>query len=325
MDNTLVVIIPQLDFWGVFHEDSRVPGKRLLKDSYHTLFDIIQVVQQLELTPVHVQHIGFLPQSIYARHHDVIELDGESDFKVIGKYIDAFLNPVTKQALRVNYVEFTNGTKALAFPDGDADPFVLQAGELDGEFYRGDNAYSTDKIVIADSYLRVGGHLYISEELHDELKGNLESTVQDLERRKQRDIHAAAAAAEEPTQPQEDRVPDIQAFYEGQPWDEQPKSAWRGGPGFGAGLATGALAGGLLGAGYGYGYYPGIQYYPSPLWANMLYAPGYGYYFPRGYRGMGRPLAYRGGYRGGFAHGGRRMGGGGGGRGGGGRGGGGHR
>jgi len=85
-----------------------------------------------------------------------------------------------------------------------------------------------------------------------------------------------------------------------------PAQAWRGGWGWGPGLAGGLIAGAVIGGiassayayGPGYGYYggPGYGYYGGPRYGYGGYAPGYGGYAPAYYNGGYAP-AYYGGYR----------------------------
>jgi hypothetical protein len=78
-----------------------------------------------------------------------------------------------------------------------------------------------------------------------------------------------------------------------------PAQAWRGGWGWGPGLAGGLIAGAVIGgiASSAYAYGPGYGYYGGPGYGYYGgYAPAYGGYAPAYYQGGYAP-AYYGGYR----------------------------
>ncbi len=312
LDNTLVVFIPRLNFWGVFHENSTVYGTSLVMDSFDTLKRIVSIVEKIPLTPETVQSIDYLSQSIYARHHEVLKFNDKSKIDTKLVYYDIFDNPITGLQTELELVTNQEGQSAIhiQFGRGAVIPLVPSEEGLSGEYYRGDNAYSTDVITITDAYLRFGGRLYLPKAYNMGFREKVEGAKKQRDSITRKDSHRAFSTRMSMRDKETPSRIDMQKMYTGQSYLPSSPAEARvpqkiGGPlGLGLGLATGALAGAALTGAALSG--PGYQYYPYAAWDGMLYAPGYGYYFPWGSSYYYNAPVFVGRPRAGIAYGGRR-------------------
>ncbi|OQW70832.1 MAG: hypothetical protein BVN35_17625 [Proteobacteria bacterium ST_bin11] len=304
LDTTVVVVIPQFGFWGVFHENTLTRKFPLRLDGYEVVNAILSVVQNLDVSPSHVQSIDFLPQSFYAHEHAVVK----AEEKLVISYKD-FIDPysafVNKQATSIRLFTWDDGSQSLKFGDTEITLVPVEGFDEKSEdgkraYYQGNNSYSPDKIFISDREVYIDGHLYISAEESDRLFKSLNGVIGLQAKKKEQDIHSVFSSSSSsssssstsssqapPLLPRPSAIEsgdNVSNFFDGGEDSLEERKGFYLGIGVAPPIAP--------------AYYssPPDGFFETAVYPGMVYYPSYGYAWPGWYAGWRRGR-FRGGYR----------------------------